>query len=161
MAFTGDAIIFPALLKLLDCLCTELQRSGLDNQCECILLHGAGTQVDQPAIGKGVAWVGLNSIFGSKNFPSPDGDIDTCSSPIAASVTVGVIRCYKLRESGETRDEMIGYMDTQMADMAAMRRAILCCAQDGDVAVSLGTYSPIGPSGGAYGGSWSPTLGGI
>lgn len=161
MAFMGDAIIFPALLKLKECLCNELEKAGLSELCECILLHGSGAQIEQPAIGRGVAWVGVDAIFGSKNFPSPDGDVYTCSSPIAASVTVGVLRCYKVRERGETPDEMREYLDIQMADMAAMRRAIICCAGDDDIAVSLGTYTPIGPQGGAYGGSWSPTLGGI
>ena len=161
MAFTGDAVIFPALLKLKDCLCNELDQAGLSELCDCELLHGLGAFPDQPAIGKGIAWVGLNSIFPSKLFPSPDGDIENCTAPLAAAVSIGVIRCYKVRERGETLDEMRGYLDMQMADMAAMRRAIVCCAKDEDIAVSLGTYTPLGPDGGSYGGVWNPTIGGI
>lgn len=160
MTFTGDAIIFPGLLKLKDCLCSELASAGLDGQCQCVLLHGAGAQPALPSAGKGVAWVGLNSIFPSTTFPEPSESASSCSAPLAASVTVGVIRCYQVKTSGESEEDMRTYMDLQMADMAAMRRAILCCADIEGVDVDLGTYSPIGPEGGIYGGMWSSVIGG-
>ena len=47
---------------------------------------------------------------------------------------------------------MLTYMDKQMADMAAMRRAIVCCNGDFDDII-LGQYTPLGPAGGVYGGT--------
>jgi hypothetical protein len=148
----------PALLRLKECLCTGLNASGLGEGCRCTLLHGLGASPAFPAIGKSTAWVGLLNVFPSKTFPSPAVDLNTCIAPIAANVTVGVLRCYQVRTSGETEAELRDYLDVQMADMAAMRRAIVCCANDG-FAISLGTYSPVGPEGGIYGGAWTLVIG--
>lgn len=156
--FRGDSLIMPKLLKLHDCLCSELAASGLNLLCDCLLLHGSGGQLGQPTVGKGIAWVGLTNIFPYKNFPSPDIGDGRCDGFIAAAVTVGLMRCYAVKTNGESEADMIAYMDKQMADMAAMRRAIVCCAKE-DFDVSLGQYTPIGPEGGIYGGSWAVTLG--
>jgi hypothetical protein len=42
----------------------------------------------------------------------------------------------------------------QLADMAALRRAIECCFGDGDTDYPLGVYQPIPVSGGVGGGFW-------
>lgn len=158
MPYTADNLIMPALMALHECLCAELVKSGLDAGCECALLHGAAVNVAPPAVGKGYAWVSLESIFPSKSFPNPDSGANNCPSPLAALVIVGVLRCFPVKPTGESADDMLLYMDKQMADMAAMRRAILCCASIEDD-VQLGSYTPIGPEGGIYGGSWTVSLG--
>ena len=158
MPYTADATIMPALMALHECLCAELTKSGLDASCECALVHGAAVSVAPPAVGRGYAWVGLDSIVPSKTFPVQDSTASNCPSPLVANVTVGILRCYAVKVNGESSEQMLLYMDKQMADMAAMRRAILCCAALTDD-VMLGSYTPIGPEGGVYGGSWSVYLG--
>ena len=158
MPYTADVRIMPALIALHECLCAELKKSGLDLACECALVHGNVANVAPPGVGKGTAWVGVASIFPSKNFPAPTADRDTCAAPLAALISVGLIRCYAVKVNGESVEDMLLYMDKQMADMAAMRRAIVCCSKEFDD-VSLGQYIPIGPEGGVYGGQWTVTLG--
>jgi len=158
MPYLADVRIMPALMRLHECLCNELERSGLGDNCDCALLHGNADSVAPPIVGRGYAWVGLTNIFPSKVFPSATSDINTCAAPLAALVTVGVLRCYAVKTTGESSGDMLLYMDKQMADMAAMRRAIVCCSAD-DYEVSMGAYTPIGPSGGVYGGQWTVTLG--
>lgn len=157
MPYTPDVRIMPTLMALHECLCAELKRSGLDLGCECAIVHGNVAFVAPPTVGKGTAWVGITNVFPSKNFPAPTADKDTCAAPLAALVSVGIIRCYSVKVNGESTEDMLLWMDKQMADMAAMRRAILCCASSEDV--SLGQYTPIGPEGGVYGGQWSVALG--
>lgn len=159
MPYQPDVRIMPALMALHDCLCAELEKSGLDLGCECLLVHGAVENIAPPAVGKGIAWVGLSSIFPSKSFPSPDTSTTNCPAPLAAIITVGVLRCYAVKAAGESPQEMLLYMDKQMADMAAMRRAIVCCNGDFEDIV-LGQYTPLGPQGGVYGGTWSLSIAG-
>ena len=158
MAYTADVRVMPVLMDLHECLCTELEKSGLSADCACLLVHGNVLNVAPPTAGKGVAWVGIQSIYPSKTFPSPVSDRDTCVAPLAALVTVGLLRCYAVKVNGESYEDMLLWMDKQMADMAAMRRAIVCCGLSVED-ISLGVYTPIGPEGGVYGGTWTVTLG--
>lgn len=154
--YRHDDAIMPALAKLRDCLCNELDKSGLSADCDCVLIHGLGTNVAPPAPGKGFAWVGVTGAFASKDFPNPDVSRSVCATPLAASFVMGVVRCFQVNPRGESGEDMLRWLDKQMADMQAMRRAILCCGVED---VSLGTYTPIGPEGGAFGGSWTGTVG--
>jgi hypothetical protein len=56
-------------------------------------------------------------------------------------------------------DDQLSATRTQMAEMAAMRRAIRCCMaadEDGkEISYALGVYTPAGPEGGCVGGGWS------
>ena len=157
MPYQPDVRVMPALMKLHECLCAELERSGLGDNCDCALVHGGADNVAPPAVGRGYAWLALQSIYPSKEFPGATAGLDSCPAPLAATITVGLIRCYAVKARGESSEEMLVYMDKQMADMAAMRRAIVCCNNEFDLA--MGIYSPIGPSGGIYGGQWVVTVG--
>lgn len=159
LPYISDSSIMPGLLKLHECLCATLSARNLDPKCECALLHGEGTQPALPKAGNGYAWVGLNGVFPSKVFPTQEAGASSCRAPLAATVTMGIIRCYAIKTVGESVESMMMYMDKQMADMAAMRYAIECCAQDEELQVSLGAYTPIGPEGGIYGGTWSLSFG--
>ena len=158
MPYLADVRIMPALIRLHECLCAELEKSGLGVNCDCALVHGNSTNVAPPAVGHGYALIGLQSIFPSKDFPSATGGRDSCPAPLAATISVGLIRCYAVKVKGESSEEMLLYMDKQMADMAAMRRAIVCCNQEFED-MGLGIYLPIGPEGGTYGGQWVVTIG--
>jgi hypothetical protein len=159
MPYRADTLIMPALIALHECLCAELVTSDLAADCNCAIVHGAAVNVAPPVVGRGTAWVGVDTIFPSKTFPTQDTGTSACGAPLVATVTVGLLRCYAVKATGESPEQTLLYMDKQMADMAAMRRAIVCCSNLDQIDVSLGTYTPIGPEGGVYGGTWSVSLG--
>lgn len=158
--YTADSRLIPAIVALKDCLCSELAKRGLDAGCTCSLVHGNVENVEWPTAGKGVAWLGLSGIFESSAFPQQNSGTSRCGSPLAASISVGVLRCYKVGTTAPSPDESLLYMDKQMADMAAMRAALTCCPAKETLGfeISLGGYTPIGPEGGVYGGIWVATV---
>src|SRR6188474_427094 len=92
MPYQPDVRIMPALIRLHECLCAELERSGLGDNCDCALVHGNGANVAPPAVGHGYAWIGLQAIFPSTEFPTATGSRDSCPAPLAATINVGLIR---------------------------------------------------------------------
>lgn len=159
--YTPDSRLMPALVALKDCLCSELTKRGLSAGCTCSLVHGNVENVEFPEVGKGVAYVGIGGIFESTAFPNPAAGASPCGRPLAASITMGVLRCYRVGTSYPSADDSMLYLDKQMADMAAMKTALTCCSKSSGVQfeVSLGTYAPFGPEGGVYGGIWTATVG--
>jgi len=158
MVYTPDTLIMPALVALHECFCAELTKSGLNDGCECIMLPGIGDVAAEPEPGKGFGWVGITSISPYSIFPQPDASLANTARPIMASATIGVIRCLEVSRNGPSPESLLGYLDKQMADMAAMRRAVICCTDDSRDMV-LGPYEPIGPEGGIFGGLWTVSIG--
>ena len=157
LLYQADTFIMPTLVALKKCVCEELERSGLAEGCGCALQHGSPGPANIPAVGKGYAWVGIQNAFPSKAFPQPEISDGSCLAPLAATIQVGLIRCYPIQQSGDSEENMLKYLDKQMADMAALRRALVCCSND--FYVSLGSYTSVGPEGGVYGGMWLATVG--
>ena len=165
--FREDPDIYPALVALSACLCAELTASGLPTPCFCGVLPGANVPMSycgecggfSDAKCGGQAWVRLDSVFPSTIFPSP-ADTTQCSTGLAASIEIGVLRCMQVMEEGgeaPSLDEQVRATRLQMADMQAMRRAVMCCdwRADPDHKILLTTYVPVGPEGGCVGGTWT------
>lgn len=152
-----DKAIWPSITSLLGCLCEEVIRSGLPPVCICTPLPGEEIATDYVSEDAGMAWVRLESAWPSTSFPNPSAA--SCSAPIAYGLEVGLAYCAPTLEEDGSPPPFGAQFDTtrvQIAAMAAMRRAILCCfpaarAQD----VVLGLYVPMGPAGGVVGGTWS------
>lgn len=158
--FREDTLIYPIMVGMSACLCTELENSGLPEPCFCGLVPGQDAVTDCSCGngGKcGSAWVRLIEAFPSTNFPDPDIDQATCSSLLVFRLEVGIARCVEVmdeRGNAPTMAEQLSAVRTQMADMAAMRRAIQCCMADLDTEYVLGTYQPTSLLGGCGGGTW-------
>ncbi len=152
-----DRSIMPVLIALKGCLCDALDERGLSANCKCELLYGVGTNPQPPAVGGGYAWVGVNSVYPSADLVSPTNSLTNCTQGLAANLTVGVLRCFQASPQGVTAEQSAEYLEMQMADMAAMRYAVQCCAGD-DFDVILGQYAPAEAEGGVYGGTWSLTV---
>lgn len=157
----------PALMALKECLCEELAATGAPEPCFCGVVP-AGTPpfgvLDCSKNACGVAWVSPVATFPSRNFPEPDETgIIPCNSPLAMSISVGVARCHPRPDGRQAQADPQAYFESTMlylSDMAAMRRAILCCTkQNRDLQVSLGTWEAIEPVGGVSGGIWSAVIG--
>lgn len=157
MPIRFDDQIMPSLVALHECFCAELAKAGLNENCTCALLYGDGATISAPESGNH-AWVGISSIFPSKSFPSPDTAPENCAADLVAAGTMGVLRCYKATTRSETQQQMTDRLDLQLADMAAMRRAVMCCAAQG-AQLKLGNYTPAGPDGTVYGGAWTFFIG--
>lgn len=155
--FTDDTAIWPLLVDLLDCFQSELTSRKLDNLCMVFLSPGA--QVDALRGEEGLAYVRLNTAFPSSTFPAQEAGTESCQARVAAQVELGIIRCISLPERGSlTSLESAKYVQVQMADYAAMRAAVRCCATSRTKQVSMGAYSPYGPEGNTYGGAMTVFL---
>jgi hypothetical protein len=158
--FREDVTIYPILVSLLACLESELTESGLDIPeifgVEPGQLPAFDLGSDDNECGQG--WVILQSAFPSLNFPNQDVATLGLSSPLSFGIQMGIMRCIPgLDENNETptADQRLMATRDQLADMAAMRRAICKCLKEAKRDFVLGNYQPIGPDGGQVGGTWS------
>lgn len=112
----------------------------------------------------GVAWVRLVGIA-----PTAQGDdgpptnaAGVLCGPVTWEVTVemGVQRCPTFGDAhnNPTAAASLGDLLRQLSDERAMRAALLCCFQGSQQGVIPGEYTPIGPEGLCFGGSWTATL---
>lgn len=153
-----DLDVWPTMMRLVDCLCTELAESGLDT-CFCGVLPGQAiaAQYVNTKTREGMAWVRLNGAWPYNLFPSTDVTAQ-CAAPLAYEIEVGSLFCAPaFADSRGTPPSLAAQFEAtqvQMAAMAAMRRAIVCCLGTGKRAV-LGQYAPLGPEGDVVGGVWT------
>lgn len=163
VALIEDTLIYPRLVELAGCLCTEIAASGLFNGeelCFCGLQFGDVVPIDlleKKGLGSGVAWVRLSQAFPSTSFPDPDPGTGTCATLLAYEVEVAIARCVPLLDRNGKPPSVAQSLEAtrlQLADMAAMRRAIACCFGSGDIEYTLAAYQPIPVSGGVGGGFW-------
>lgn len=147
---------------LRDCLAEQLAASGQPLPARIEVRHGAevtpvaGTRSDECC--DGLAWVRVASM-------TPRADTDAvvladgtfCGPDFwTLTVEVGVLRCWTFGDGAEgpTSADYLADTRRQLADMASMRRALKCCAEDWQAV----EYSPEGPEGTCLGGTWTATL---
>lgn len=157
-----DTAAWPGVTVLASCLCAEIEVSGLGPVCLCSPLPGADIALDYGT--EGMAWVRVMGLWPSATFPSADGigrglGRSTCTSPLAVQVELGVARCAPMPGDDGEPPSMVDQFEAtrrQLADMAAMRRAVVCCqGKDARYRIDLGPYSPGGPTGGVLWGTWT------
>jgi len=104
-------------------------------------------------------WVRVSSIQ-PRTVDSFGGD--GCSMTLRLDLEVGVVRCFPIMEEGEapTATQVLEAHAQSMQDMSAVMCAALSCEAIEDRAdgLEIGTWSPMGPTGGEYGGIWTFTL---
>lgn len=167
-----DLDVYPLMEELLACLCKEIDDSNLPKPCRCELMPGAVFMLDfgpsDTAKGNGQAWVRLAAA--GATFPGDVGDTQApvilttrCAAPLAYELEIGISRCVSVGTTSNNKyfppsaDAVSADVQLQLADMAAMKRAVLCCLKDklgADVEIGLGLYSPIDHQGGVGGGTW-------
>lgn len=153
---TEDLDIFPWLVAFSQCLCEGLEKDSPESPvCFCGVL--AGSEVSTEWADDGQAWVRLVQAYPSKTFPDPSVESTPCGAGMAYQVEMGVLRCLP-KPSGLSNGvgvgDMLNVVRQQLADVQTMKRAILCCVE-GDRELILNTYTPWGPEGGVYGGTWT------
>lgn len=163
MALVEDFHIYPAMIQLAACLCAELKDSGLPEPCFCGIIEGTEANLDCGSCedGCGAAWVRLDSAF-----PTSDGvtldPLAKCTSQIAYTLEVGVTRCFSPFADADGNGigvaEHLDAARLQLADMAAVVRAIKCCFDRDEWDYNLGIYTPVPFTGGCGGGIWQLTV---
>lgn len=108
--------------------------------------------------GCGQVWVRIESI----NAITPDSWENNCSITFRVEIEVGVIRCFEVPDGGEapTASAMLGYAMQSNEDMNRIFCAAMGCddVEDEFDKITAGSWLPLGPMGGQYGGTWSFTL---
>lgn len=160
-----------ALNVVFEALNQELAADGSkDSLCALTIYPGDGVPIDYAGIESddcdgGMAWVRLVSVNPTKSFPSADVNTTDCTYTLAYRLEISIMRRAPLDPEtfGQDTDlptDADHYEATvrQMADMHLMHRAIQRANGDIDDLVP-GDYTPIGPTGGALGGTWGLTVG--
>jgi hypothetical protein len=155
------------LAVLLEELSAGLEEAGLlESMCAITVFPGTAVPVDY--VGgdscSSMAWVRHVSSNPTVRFPSADASIDNCAYTLAHIIEVGIIRPSPIPMSdGNTVDlpDDIAHFNSAMEladDMILMKDAIARAAKSIDFVI-LGSYVPVGPEGGAVGGTWTLTAG--
>lgn len=162
-SFREDDFIYPTMIELSACLCGEIAASGLPEVCSCgpivgtLVLDYCTNCQDKTCSGQ--AWVRLVDAFPSMDFPSPVQTPQNCNAPMAYTIEIGIVRCKPLGKNSQVRgyspptlEENVEALRLQLADVAALRRAIQCCFGNDDKAYVMGTYTSAPPDGDCLGG---------
>lgn len=171
MPLTEEKVIYPTMIELAACLCTELAAAGGPELCYCgpvtgeVSLDYCGGSCDGEGCG-GQAWVRFVDAFPSSEFPSASVSLANCKVPLAFNIEVGVARCAPSGEAnavsgfvGPTLEQNVEALRIQMSDLAAMRRAIQCCFGNSDADYIMGIYQGINVNtGGCLGGTITLTV---
>jgi hypothetical protein len=159
------------LREMLTVLLQELS-AGLDDagllksMCAVTVYPGTAVPVDYVG-GEGcgsMAWVRHISANPTVRFPSADVSVDNCAYSLAHIVEVGIVRPSPIPESDGSTIELpddVAHFNSAMEladDMILMKDAIQRAAKSIDFLI-LGSYVPVGPEGGAVGGTWTVTVG--
>jgi hypothetical protein len=137
-----------------------------DSMCAVTVYPGIAVPVDYVGGDEcgGMAWVRHVSSNPTSRFPNADITVDNCAYSLAHTMEVGIVRPSPIPESdGSTVDlpDDAAHMDSAFDiadDMMLMKLAIQNAAKTIDFVI-LGSYSPLGPEGGAVGGTWSLVVG--
>jgi hypothetical protein len=150
------------IADLTECLCALLASEGAGPTCFCGLVPGEAPAWDYcgecAGDNCGMGFIVVQSVFPSTTFPGAV-EFSKCDAPLAAGLQVGALRCVPtLGEQGELPDETDQRESglALIADMGAIHKAIACC---GIKQYALGSYVPLGPTGGCAGGAWELTVG--
>lgn len=158
----NDIIVYPVLVELATRLEAELTASEIPVPGFLALMPGVEVPRDF-ADGEcdGQGWVRLSSVYPSTNFPEPDVTPARTWTQLGFDIEVGISRCLPtLDENNEppTVAQNLAAVALQLADMAAMRRAICKTMVTLKRDFVLGSYTPEGPDGGTVGGYWPTSV---
>lgn len=170
--FREDEFLYPKMIELSACLCTEIEASGLPGVCSCgpivgtLVLDYCSNCKEKGCSGQ--AWVRLVDAFPSIDFPSPVSQPQNCNAPMAYMIEVGIVRCKPLGTNTQLRgfvpptiEQNVDALRLQLADLAALRRAIQCCFGNGDTTYVMGNYAAAPPDGDCLGGYINVTVWGV
>ena len=145
-----------ALTLLAACVCEEATNGGEDPLCFCGVLPGDAVAHDYGfgdacEFNPGMAWVRLLTAYPSSAVGSADTTPNNCMKMTGLDIEVGILRGYPIEEQ-VTAEVAAEAVTRQYDDYEKMIKAILCCDAFSRTEIVLGSYTPIGPMGAAFGG---------
>lgn len=151
---SGEA--WASLDRLRTCLGTAIAEAKLPPVCALAVMPGQGVAHDfvySCDDKDGLAWVQLTAQYPSTNVAQPTRGVTKCGADYGIGVNIGIIRSFPIPEDGEPPEVSVfeAMALQQLREMEVIRYALVCCYPED---VALGSYTPIGPQGGAFGGAW-------
>lgn len=145
----------------LQCAVDALTEDGLIVPAHTFVAPGAEVAWDDCC--EGQLWVRVVSMWPYGSFPNRDLSLNRCAPPLAVQVGMGILRCVTglerlddQVESYPTAAQLTGDARQMVCDSAALHRAITCChGEELDEDLALDQWTPLGPTGGCYGGEWT------
>lgn len=153
----SDPVALPLAQQLLACFTTQVSqttdppaRVGLRPGDQVAFLMSLTT--DECC--EGLAWVRIDNVYASSEFPAPD-ETPREAGPYGWAVVleVGVARCAPVGTATEIPSvaEWTALAEAQASDDAAIRRAIACCWADTDTDYVIGDRTALPVEGGCAG----------
>lgn len=164
--YVEDQEIYGVMTQLAECTRLEIVNSGLVEIDNVMLQPSNLPVVDFAGNGKvcGQIVVNLNNAVPIAGFPNQDS-LGTCSSEFADEIALWVFRCAppvkgtKQAPIFPSPADQTNAARDQLADKAAMLRAIRCCMQKSERQYLIRNYQPYGPAGNTVGGVWTIFVG--
>lgn len=153
MAVIFDDLAAPLLTRLIGCWCAALADTvGGIAGCCCSATMG---DVVWDSCEESMAWARVLRIFPSTVLPEQDNSLVPCVTTWAAEFEIGVLRCDPCnpQEDGQLPpcDCQAAKASLLLSDTAAIRRALACCLDDGQLFYVPGAITTVGPAGGCVG----------
>lgn len=151
-----DTLVWPIMLELAACLKAEYD----ETMSEVAIVSGEFIPVDLGEECSQVSgFVQLTTGYPSEgNFPAQEPAAQQCGTVLAFQLFAGVTRCGPEMNADGTVDTAAYnlYTERQLADLAAVKRAIQCCfaGKFDDMLYAIIEWTPIELSGGVGGGRW-------
>lgn len=144
---------------LATCLCAQIKDDGLDEPCYCGVMPGFEVAWD---IGEcddgscGIAYVRLGNVYPSSQVGVATVNPGNCAIGTGLDIEMGMLRCFELNEDGSPSSpaQLLEASRIQYADILVMQKALVCCEWLPAEDFVVGTYQPVGPSGGVVGGAF-------
>jgi hypothetical protein len=154
------------MVSLAACLCEQAAEDGSPEMCFCGVLPGDTVVADYVGEGCsdsvcGMAWVRLITAYPASGVGVVNENIGNCGSQLGIEIEIGMLRCFPAPEDdGEppAKEEMLAASAQQTDDMFTMLKAISCCDSLSSKDYVLSAYTPAGPMGLVYGGTFTVML---
>lgn len=169
--YIEDTGAWPTMVTLAAAVENELYASGLPGLCVCTPVPGQTVVLDRCGqCGgddecRGQGWVRWVTEYPSTQFPEPDRTGDGCCAPMAYQLEVGIARCVSTGSSNAiggiqppTVESVVLAARQQMADKAAVARAINKALTAKDVSFFLSNAIPMQATGDCLGFIWNVTV---
>jgi hypothetical protein len=153
------------MVQLAACLCTQAKEDGSPDLCFCGVLPGDAVVADYVGEGCedacGMAWVRLVTAYPSNGVGRIAEGVGNCGKELGADLEIGFLRCLPEPDADgtpPTHEEMLEAVEQQTADMFTMLKAVTCCDALSSKDYILSAYTPTGPMGLIYGGTFTVRL---
>lgn len=157
-------ILTQLLNQILGCACECLNTFG-SCPCPCRTFITAGPLAWDlsSCCSDGALVIGVDRIYVHGNFPAEQGGVNTCLAPLAADITMKLLRCFPgLHDDGSdpTADELGAASEKIYQDLYVVTHCVICNLS------SRGRYQKfvwrggqiLGPQGGCIGAEWKFTI---